>query len=150
MNTKTDQPDKNTGSTESPAGERKYDFGRWSKDNPVDEVLTPVPEGRVPKLQDRVYRRPRARILLIAAGIAAAFAVLGYFVYQAGVQSAWFGSTTEETEVADVTVDTDGDGLTDQREQELGTDPNQADSDGDGYSDKVEVDSGYNPLGAGK
>jgi len=70
-------------------------------------------------------------------------------------------------------TDTDGDGLTDQEEAVLGTNPNlkdtdgdglsdyeevkiyhtdplKADTDGDGYSDGAEVKSGYNPLGAGK
>ncbi|MFP2925539.1 VWA domain-containing protein [Pyxidicoccus sp. 3LG] len=35
--------------------------------------------------------------------------------------------------------DTDGDGLTDEREAEVGTDPNLMDTDGDGFSDGVEV-----------
>jgi len=36
-------------------------------------------------------------------------------------------------------VDTDGDGLTDEEEQRLGTDPNSADSDDDGLTDSEEV-----------
>lgn len=36
-------------------------------------------------------------------------------------------------------VDTDGDGLTDAEEAELGTDPNSADTDGDGLTDGQEV-----------
>jgi hypothetical protein len=36
-------------------------------------------------------------------------------------------------------ADADGDGLTDTREAELGTDPNNADSDGDGTTDVEEV-----------
>ncbi|RKG60434.1 VWA domain-containing protein [Corallococcus sp. AB011P] len=36
-------------------------------------------------------------------------------------------------------ADTDGDGLTDAREYELGTNPNLRDTDGDGFSDGVEV-----------
>ncbi|NPC84046.1 VWA domain-containing protein, partial [Pyxidicoccus fallax] len=36
-------------------------------------------------------------------------------------------------------ADTDGDGLTDAREAEIGTDPNLMDTDGDGFSDGVEV-----------
>ncbi|WP_338869926.1 VWA domain-containing protein [Myxococcus stipitatus] len=36
-------------------------------------------------------------------------------------------------------ADTDGDGLTDAREAEVGTDPNKVDTDGDGFSDGVEV-----------
>lgn len=44
--------------------------------------------------------------------------------------------------------DRDQDGLTDQEELALGTDPDNEDSDGDGYSDGVEVESGYDPLDA--
>lgn len=47
-------------------------------------------------------------------------------------------------------VDTDNDGLTDDREAEFGTDPDNPDSDGDGYLDGVEVENGYNPLGEGR
>lgn len=45
-------------------------------------------------------------------------------------------------------LDTDGDGLTDQLEQKLGTDPLQADSDGDGFNDGAEVKDGFSPLSA--
>lgn len=70
-------------------------------------------------------------------------------------------------------LDTDGDGLTDVRESELGTsplnwdtdsdklgdyeeitiwktDPLNADTDGDGYGDNEEIENGYNPKGEGK
>ncbi len=43
-------------------------------------------------------------------------------------------------------TDTDNDLLTDKREEELGTDPNNPDTDGDGYKDGIEVANGYNPL----
>ncbi len=69
--------------------------------------------------------------------------------------------------------DTDGDGLKDEREKELGTDPNNwdsdtdnlsdgeevliwrtnpknSDTDGDTYKDGSEVKSGYNPSGTGR
>jgi hypothetical protein len=42
--------------------------------------------------------------------------------------------------------DTDGDGLTDDEEAELGTDPEKADSDDDGLSDGYEVELGTDPL----
>jgi len=42
--------------------------------------------------------------------------------------------------------DSDQDGLTDQEEKMIGTDPKNSDTDGDGYSDGKEVQSGYNPL----
>lgn len=70
-------------------------------------------------------------------------------------------------------IDKDGDGLDDQKEQEIGTDPNnwdtdsdslsdgdevkiwhtdslKPDTDGDGYLDGAEVKNGYNPAGPGK
>jgi len=43
-------------------------------------------------------------------------------------------------------VDTDGDGLPDQDEIALGTDPTNPDTDGDGISDGVEVRMGMDPL----
>lgn len=43
-------------------------------------------------------------------------------------------------------LDSDQDGLTDQEERMIGTDPFKADTDGDGYSDGEEVRSGYDPL----
>ena len=42
--------------------------------------------------------------------------------------------------------DTDGDGLSDDEETNLGTDPNSADSDGDTFSDGDEVAQGTDPL----
>lgn len=41
--------------------------------------------------------------------------------------------------------DADGDGLSNGREEELGTDPRAADTDGDGFEDAVELDLGTNP-----
>jgi YD repeat-containing protein len=45
-------------------------------------------------------------------------------------------------------LDSDGDGLTDEEERALGTDPFNADTDGDGYPDGLEVALGSNPLDA--
>ena len=42
--------------------------------------------------------------------------------------------------------DSDNDGLTDDQEKELGTDPNKADTDGDGIKDGAEVDGSENPF----
>ena len=44
------------------------------------------------------------------------------------------------------TGDTDGDGLTDEEEIALGTDPFKADTDSDGYNDGDEVNAGTDPL----
>lgn len=55
----------------------------------------------------------------------------------------------DETDPRVPNVDSDGDGLSDQTEAELGTNPNVADTDGDGLSDGVEVQvEGTLPLSA--
>ena len=45
-----------------------------------------------------------------------------------------------------VACDSDGDGLSNSEEADLGTDPDAADSDGDGLDDGAEVDVGTDPL----
>jgi hypothetical protein len=49
-----------------------------------------------------------------------------------------------------IALDSDSDGLPDDTEKRLGTDPGRADTDGDGYPDGEEVGGGYNPQGGGK
>lgn len=61
-----------------------------------------------------------------------------------GDESNPVATVTSSTVIA--TIDTDGDGLTDEQEKALGTDPTQSDTDGDGYSDGGEVGGGYDPL----
>ncbi len=45
-------------------------------------------------------------------------------------------------------ADSDGDGISNKEEKELGLDPKAADSDGDGIEDGAEIDAGTNPLEA--
>lgn len=56
---------------------------------------------------------------------------------------------TQTSPVA-VMIDSDGDGLPDDMEKRMGTDPNKSDSDSDGYSDSAEVKNKYNPIGNGE
>ncbi len=48
-----------------------------------------------------------------------------------------------------IMIDSDGDGLPDDIEKRIGTDPYKADSDGDGFDDLTEIKNGYNPKGEG-
>ena len=48
--------------------------------------------------------------------------------------------------VVDPTADDDGDGLTNEEEEALGTDPDEEDSDGDGMSDTEEFSHGTDPT----
>lgn len=57
-------------------------------------------------------------------------------------------STTFTLSACDPEKDSDGDGLTDKMERELGTDKNEVDSDGDGYTDGAEYDAGSDPADA--
>jgi len=64
------------------------------------------------------------------------------------VFTATFFAIAQSKNNSSLFLDSDQDGLTDQEEKMIGTDPFKADTDGDGYSDGEEVRSGYNPLKA--
>jgi hypothetical protein len=53
--------------------------------------------------------------------------------------------TAAGTEDCAPAIDTDGDGISDCDEIDLGTDPSLADTDGDGYDDDVEIDCHSDP-----
>ncbi|MCX6339430.1 MAG: hypothetical protein NTX71_05870 [Candidatus Aureabacteria bacterium] len=63
-----------------------------------------------------------------------------------------FAAALEEAGLAAAEIapglDSDNDGLNDEVEVELGTDPNDPDTDNDGFYDGDEVDLGYDPLDA--
>jgi YD repeat-containing protein len=56
------------------------------------------------------------------------------------------GSSAETSATGSSLLDSDGDGLSDQEERALGTDPFRPDSDWDGYPDGLEVALGSDPL----
>ena len=63
--------------------------------------------------------------------------------------AAWYPSSTgegQETSSLVVIIDSDRDGLPDDMERILGTDPLKADTDGDGVSDRDELKNGTDPL----
>jgi hypothetical protein len=68
-------------------------------------------------------------------------------------KAAWWKSAAgegEETSKELIVIDADQDGLTDDMEGIIGTDPNNSDTDGDGESDGDEVKNGTDPLKKGK
>lgn len=58
----------------------------------------------------------------------------------------WLAMADESTSGKNFFQDSDQDGLSNEEEKALGTDPDEADSDHDGYTDGVEIESGFNPL----
>ena len=55
-------------------------------------------------------------------------------------------TTGDDDDDGAASVDSDGDGLSDDEEAELGLDPANTDSDGDGLTDGEEIDLGIDPL----
>ncbi len=55
-------------------------------------------------------------------------------------------SIREVDDMLQQNTDSDNDGLSDEEEKMLGTDPQNPDTDGDGYTDGEEVRNGYSPL----
>lgn len=68
-----------------------------------------------------------------------------YEVYDSANLSHKSATATVSITVEDNREDSDGDGLSDEREAELGTDPQDADSDDDGINDGDEVALGTDP-----
>lgn len=79
------------------------------------------------------------------------FLLIAIFLVGASCQkSKTVSNTNSPVENNNAVVDSDGDGLLDIKELEIGTNPNVADSDGDGYSDSEEVANGFDPGGPGR
>ncbi len=72
--------------------------------------------------------------------------ILAVLIASFAVFFATYFALAENKNTSNIFLDSDQDGLTDQEECMLGTDPYNPDTDGDGYSDGKEVRSGYNPL----
>ena len=79
-------------------------------------------------------------MVLLPLGFSLACLGLGGDEFEEGENGPWPGLIGESG------VDSDGDGLSDALEEELGSDPNKVDSDGDGWSDGEEVDQYTDPT----
>ena len=87
-------------------------------------------------------------LLLVLCALLAGAAGLFYNQQTQRTRSSAATQAAEQTAVALQLqqTDTDGDGLPDMQEIQLGTNPQNPDSDGDGVSDKQELDNGTDPL----
>ncbi len=84
------------------------------------------------------------------------FIIIGTFIFLAilGYTLWWYffrGDSTPEQQVIEIPewyhTDKDGDGMSDVREQELGTSPEETDTDGDTIPDRLEIEVyGTDPL----
>jgi hypothetical protein len=99
-------------------------------------------------LQGRIDRREFVRRLTLAgvsaaAAVAVAQSLAGEAAAAGGARSAGYAARFQDYgEVQD----SDADGLSDEEEADLGTDPEDPDTDGDGVEDGAEVDAGTDPL----
>lgn len=99
-------------------------------------------------LHGRIDRREFVRRLTMAGvSTAAAVAYAQKLATPAAAAPAARSAHGLTTSFQDYPVDdSDGDGLSDDEEDDLGTDPNDPDTDGDGVNDGDEVDAGTDPL----
>ncbi len=75
--------------------------------------------------------------------------LLEFFSDVDGIPRSWILEHFGSMNGFDPDGDADNDGLTNRREYELGTDPNNPDTDGDGLPDGWEVENGLDPLDDG-
>lgn len=86
----------------------------------------------------------RFKILLCFIILGIIFSLLAFFVLP---KLRNYKNTNQKLALVDLaSLDSDSDGLSDKKEQELGTNIYNSDTDDDGYSDLEEVKSGHNPL----
>jgi hypothetical protein len=100
------------------------------------------------KINEKGISRITGILIAVVVLLVVANATTVYYFYakkQKTEQSSQVAKENAEN-IAVTDIDTDKDGLSDEQEKALGTDPSQFDSDGDGYSDGEEVASGYDPL----
>ncbi|MEO0335509.1 MAG: hypothetical protein AAF202_03910, partial [Pseudomonadota bacterium] len=79
------------------------------------------------------------RVTIVIFFIATLFTTSGCVLTEKTVNKSDKNNTNQNTPLVNAPRDTDGDGLTDELEQVIGTNPRLADTDGDGLTDGEEV-----------
>lgn len=90
--------------------------------------------------------KERSRVLIPVIALAAVFSATSIASTSQGNVEDYWPVLLDVIFDNDPYGDSDGDGLSNALEVQLGTDPNNPDTDGDGLSDGVEVNLGLNPL----
>ena len=135
----------------------------WRVGSPAHPATQRTRAGRAPDTRDNPARGPRG-LSRVASHRSAAGLFLCYNCQccfsrrdrrsvhvRANLTALFFLSTStcsspwRRRREGEEDVDTDGGGLTDAEEAELGTDPNNPDTDGDGFEDGAEVANGLDP-----
>lgn len=139
----------------------KISHGRWPemRSNPAEEKAKEKFQEIYSRIPDMSNPQDRAAVTVMAYGLRQRAENRNLNAERKGIEiyRNIFGevpSSTEEWNTMQAITysgatrgtDSDKDLLTDEREEELGTDPNNPDTDGDGYKDGVEVANGHDPL----
>lgn len=96
-----------------------------------------------------INNKKLAETIIVIIGLFVLAGGIVFFAIRKGNGEEKINSTLAiNQEIIDNNLDSDSDGLPDNLEKTLGTDPENSDTDSDGYKDGEEIKNGYSPLAA--
>lgn len=104
-------------------------------------IAASTENGNLDGMKEGSKKKPKRWLFFVIIVLLVLLALAGWYVWaKFSVTSTGFTYTNSVSD-----IDTDGDGIIDTKEDELGTAIDSRDTDGDGYTDKEEVDNGFDP-----